>query len=112
MMDGLQSLQQWQTFMNSTPSAWLGFINAIQAVGGLITYPLQAYIADRFGRKMCLYLGLFFNVLGATLQTAATTQSMFIVARFFVSLILLCFLCWCLRQSPRHRFTPILKQRR
>jgi MFS family permease len=84
MMNGLQSLHQWQTFMNHPTGAWLGFINAIQAVGGLLTYPIQAYVADRYGRKPCLYLGLVFVILGAALQTAAQDHGMFIAARFFI----------------------------
>jgi MFS family permease len=84
MMNGLQSLQQWQTFMNHPTGAWLGFINAIQAIGGLITYPVQAYIADRYGRKACLYAGLVFVTLGSGLQTGAKDTGMFIAARFFI----------------------------
>lgn len=84
MMNGLQSLQQWQTFMEHPKGAWLGFINGIQSVGCIIGYPVQAYCADRFGRKMCLYAGLAFIIVGSALQTAAINTAMFIVARFLV----------------------------
>jgi MFS family permease len=84
MMNGLQSLEQWQTFMNHPTGAWLGFINAIQAVGGIVTYPVQAYVADRYGRKACLYAGLVFITLGSGLQTGAKDAGMFITARFFI----------------------------
>lgn len=84
LMNGLQSLPQWQTFMQHPTGAWLGFINAIQAVGAIITYPAQAYCADRFGRKFCLYFGYAFIALGVALQTAATNIAMFIIARFFI----------------------------
>jgi len=56
MMDGLQYLQQWQVFMNHPKGAWLGFINAIQAVRGIITYPIQADVADRYGRRLVFML--------------------------------------------------------
>ncbi|KFY85579.1 hypothetical protein V500_08297 [Pseudogymnoascus sp. VKM F-4518 (FW-2643)] len=84
MMNGLQTFQQWQAFMDHPTGAWLGFINGIQAIGGIITYPIQAYFADRFGRKWCLYAGLVFIILGAAIQTAARNVAMFIVARFFI----------------------------
>jgi MFS family permease len=84
MMNGLQSLLQWQDFMNKPTGAWLGFINAIQAVGGLITFPIQAYSADRFGRRPCLYAGILFVALGSALQAGAKGPGMFIAARFFV----------------------------
>ena len=83
-MNGLQTLQQWQVFMDHPRGAWLGFINGIQAIGGIITYPIQAYFADRFGRKWCLYAGLVFIILGAAIKTAARNVAMFIVARFFI----------------------------
>jgi len=70
--------------MHHPKGAWLGFINAIQAVGGIITFPIQAFVADRLGRKYCLYFGLFFVILGAVIQTAAKDSGMFIVARFFI----------------------------
>jgi MFS family permease len=84
MMNGLQSLPQWQTFMNHPTGAWLGFINAINAVGGLTAFPIAAFVADHYGRKPCLYTGFVFMILGAGLQTGATGQGMFIAARCFV----------------------------
>lgn len=84
MMNGLQSLQQWQEFMNYPTGAWLGFINAITTLGGFVTLPIQAWTADHFGRRCCLYIGLFTCALGTALQTAATNQAMFIIARFFI----------------------------
>jgi MFS family permease len=84
MMNGLQSLEQWQTFMNHPTGAWLGFINAIQSVGGLVTFPIQAYCADRYGRKICLQIGLAFIIFGAGLQTGARNEGMFVAARFLI----------------------------
>jgi hypothetical protein len=39
MMNGLQSLPQWQTFMGHPKGAWLGFINGSQAIGQFFGYP-------------------------------------------------------------------------
>jgi len=84
MMNGLQSLEQWQVFMDYPTGAWLGFIIAIQSIGGLLAFPIQAYAADRFGRKPCLFVGLLFIILGAGIQTGAKDDGMFIAARFFI----------------------------
>ena len=45
MMTGLQSLEQWQTFMGHPTGAWLGFIIAIQS---LSTFLIVC------GRQKCL----------------------------------------------------------
>ena len=84
MMNGVQSLPQWQKFMNHPTGAWLGFINAVMTLGGFITLPLQARTADHFGRRCCLCVGMIFCALGTALQTAATNQAMFILGRFFI----------------------------
>jgi Arabinose efflux permease len=84
MMNGLQSLTQWQTFMKYPIGAWLGFINAAMTLGGFVTLPCQAWTADRFGRRCCLFIGLFFCALGTALQTAAYNHAMFILGRFFI----------------------------
>jgi MFS family permease len=84
MMNGLQSLRQWQEFMNYPTGAWLGLINAVMTLGAFVTLPLQAWTADRFGRRCCLYFGILSCILGTALQTAAYNQVMFILARFFI----------------------------
>jgi len=84
MMNGLQTLPEWQTFMNHPTGAWLGFINATSALGGIAGYPPLAWVSNRFGRKMPLYIGTFFMLLGAVLQATAQNSSVFIAARTIV----------------------------
>jgi hypothetical protein len=50
MMNGLQSLDQWQTFMNYPVGAWLGFINAAASLGSFSLYPFVAWICAQYGR--------------------------------------------------------------
>lgn len=40
MMNGLQSLTQWQDFMDHPTGAWLGFINAVQALSTFLVVRL------------------------------------------------------------------------
>lgn len=72
--------------MGQPAGAWLGFINAAQFVGVMIASPVQAWSANRFGRKPTLFVGYIFLLLGAGLQTGATNHAMFIVARFLVGI--------------------------
>ncbi|CAG8922444.1 unnamed protein product [Penicillium salamii] len=84
LMNGLQSLAQWREFMDQPAGAWLGFINAIQFVGVMITFPIQAWAANRFGRKPPILIGYVFLLAGAGIQAGARNQTMFIIARFLV----------------------------
>lgn len=83
MMNGLQSLQQWQAFMHHPVGARLGFINSIQALGTCCGLPIMALVANKYGRKRPIYIGMLLICLGVGLQTGANSQAMFIASRFF-----------------------------
>lgn len=84
MMNGLQSLTQWQEFMDHPVGVRLGFINAIQALGTCISLPIMASLSNKYGRKQPIYIGLVILFLGVALQTCATDEAMFITSRFLV----------------------------
>lgn len=42
MMNGLQSLDQWQVFMDKPMGAWLGFINGAMSLGSVVNYPVRS----------------------------------------------------------------------
>jgi sugar porter (SP) family MFS transporter len=86
MLNGLQALPPWKKFMKQPSGPYLGIINASQAIGGCIGYPLMSVIAQRFGRKKCLYVGCFLISLGTGLQAGAVNAPMFIISRVFVGL--------------------------
>ena len=85
-MNGLLALPQWNTFMEHPTGAWLGFINAIYSLGSAVTFPVSAWVANRYGRKAGVYVGYIFLVLGVVLQTAAHTSTSFILARLFLGI--------------------------
>lgn len=84
MMNGLMALPQWFDFMGHPAGAWLGFINAIQALSTTLAYPAVAYFANKWGRKRGLLIGYFFIFLGALLQTFTPNEAGFIISRFFL----------------------------
>lgn len=83
-MNGLQTLDTWHTFMEQPKSEWLGFINAIYWIGTGVSYPIAAWVANRWGRKVGVYIGYLFLILGAVLQAAAMNSTSFVLARLFV----------------------------
>lgn len=84
MMNGLQALPQWQTFMKHPTGAWLGFINAVQSLGAFTMYPVVAWSNNRFGRKRTVAVGYLWLALGAGLQTGASSPAMFVLGRLFI----------------------------
>jgi sugar porter (SP) family MFS transporter len=84
MMNGLQSLPQWETFFNHPIKGRLGLFNAIQNIGGLAAYPLAPYVSDGVGRRMAILLGASIVLVGTALQSASQDFGMFIGARFLV----------------------------
>lgn len=61
--------------------AWLGFINAIYWFMNGVSFFVAAWISNKFGRKVGLYIGCFFLVAGTAVQTSAQNPAAFIVSR-------------------------------
>ncbi|KAK7204385.1 general substrate transporter [Myxozyma melibiosi] len=86
MMNGLQSLDSWQEFMNYPTGGWRGFINAINIIGGFIGLCTVGYVTERFGRKAPMIVSTMGVALGAGLSAGAKNPAMFIMGRFVVGL--------------------------
>jgi MFS family permease len=83
-MNGLLAMNQWVTYFDHPEGAWLGFMNAIYWLGTGITYPIAAWVANKYGRKLGVWFGYLFVLLGAILQAASHNSAAFLMARFFV----------------------------
>lgn len=70
--------------MDNPSGAWLGFINGIYWLGNLCMVPLAAPIANKFGRKSCIYIGYVFLIPGVILQSAAHNSIAFVMARLLL----------------------------
>ena len=84
LMNGLQALPIWNTFMDNPSGAWLGWINAIYWLGCGICYPIAAWVANKYGRKRGVYVGYGFLALGVGLQTGSPNDIAFLLARLFL----------------------------
>ncbi|KAK7018321.1 MFS domain-containing protein [Favolaschia claudopus] len=84
MMNGLQSLPQWEGYFNFPTKGKLGLLGAIQNIGSLAGYPFTPYLCDGIGRKPTVFIGALFMVIATGVQTAAQSVGMFIGARFLV----------------------------
>jgi MFS family permease len=81
MLNGLLALPQWVNFMDKPTGSWLGFIAGSANLGSIVFFPIVAWSSNKYGRKPTIYMGYFFIVLGAGLQTGAINPVMFVMSR-------------------------------
>ncbi|KAE9395749.1 hexose transporter [Gymnopus androsaceus JB14] len=84
MMNGLQSLPQWQSYFKNPDSSELGLLNAIQNIGALAAYPFAPYLSDGIGRRPTVFIGALIMTLATAVQGASQSAGMFIGARFLI----------------------------
>ncbi|KAF2009022.1 general substrate transporter [Aaosphaeria arxii CBS 175.79] len=84
MMNGLQALPQWRNYFDKPRPALLGAINAVYPSSKIIGLPLVAWVSDKWGRKLPLWIGLCSLVLAPAIQAAAYNLPMFIIARSLI----------------------------
>ncbi|GLA90810.1 hypothetical protein AtubIFM57143_000417 [Aspergillus tubingensis] len=81
LLNGLQSLPVWMSFMGTPAGTWLGFINTLYWIGAASTAAPAAWFSNRFGRKTVIWAGMAFLATGTALQTAAPSRALFMVGR-------------------------------
>ncbi|KAF9000417.1 general substrate transporter [Cyathus striatus] len=84
MMNGLQSLTQWNSAFDYPTGGKLGLLNAIQNIGSLAAYPFSPYLSDGLGRRTAVLFGAGLMVAATVIQTASHSVGMFIGARFLI----------------------------
>lgn len=72
--------------MNNPDDSRVGIITAIVFVGGFVGASVASPIADYFGRRIGMFVGASFTLIGTTIQTAANNSAMFIGGRFLIGL--------------------------
>ena len=56
-MNGLQSLERWQTAFNDPDPSTRGLLNAAQNIGSIASLPLAPYVTDGLGRRQGIFWG-------------------------------------------------------
>ncbi|KAJ7106317.1 hexose transporter [Mycena epipterygia] len=84
MMNGLQSLPQWENYFNFPTKGKLGLLSSIQNIGALAGYPFAPYLCDGIGRRPTVFIGALLMVIATAIQTASQSVGMFIGARFLI----------------------------
>ncbi|CAG7919678.1 unnamed protein product [Penicillium olsonii] len=98
MLNGVQTVQQWKEgkysrrlpcyrrHFNHPSGGMLGLMVNMQTIGGIIALPIAPFVADRFGRRIPIFIGSMIIIAAAILQGTAKNMAMFVVGRFFIGL--------------------------
>lgn len=81
LLNGLQSLDVWMSFMQNPDGTWLGFINTLYWIGAASTALVAPWASNHFGRKKTVWVGYVFLLTGTILQSVSPTRALFMTGR-------------------------------
>lgn len=84
MINGMQSLPQWQKFFGEPMGTKLGAMTFGPNGGVLISILISAQLCDWLGRRIPIFIGSVLIIFGSALQAAATNYAMFVTSRFII----------------------------
>ncbi|SPO01047.1 related to hexose transporter protein [Cephalotrichum gorgonifer] len=92
LLNGLQTMNTWQTYFDEPTGSRLGIFGAIPGFGGLFVLLFAPYIADGLGRKKGTAIGCAFVIFGSLLQCfprqgdGPRRDAMYLAGRFIMGL--------------------------
>ena len=84
MLNGLQSMSQWQDFFGSPTGTRLGSLSNGVIFGQILAFPIAPWLCDHTGRRFPIFFGSLLLVVGSVLQCAAQNYAMFLVSRMVI----------------------------
>jgi sugar porter (SP) family MFS transporter len=84
MINGMQSLPQWQRFFGEPKGTRLGAMTFGPNGGVLISILISSQLCDWLGRRRPIFIGSTLVVLGAIIQGVAKNYDMFVASRFII----------------------------
>lgn len=84
LLNGLQSMSQWQEFFDHPKGERLGSLANGVIFGQILAFPVAPWLCDHTGRRFPIFIGSIFLVIGAVLQCAAQNYAMFLVSRMVI----------------------------
>lgn len=84
MLNGLQSMKQWQDFFHHPLGTRLGSLANGTIFGSVLAFPIAPWLCDHTGRRFPIFSGSALLVVGAIIQCAAQNYGMFLAARMII----------------------------
>lgn len=84
MLNGLQSMSQWQDFFGHPTGTRLGSLSNGVIFGQILAFPVAPWLCDHTGRRFPIFSGSVLLVIGAVLQCATQNYGMFLASRMII----------------------------
>ncbi|KAG7432302.1 Lactose permease [Fusarium oxysporum f. sp. raphani] len=84
MLNGLQSVPIWNKDFDYPSGARLAVLGTMRIIGAIVSLQIAPYVADRRGRRLPVFGGSTFALVGTALQSAAHNLDLFLAGRFLV----------------------------
>ena len=84
LLNGLQTVDQFDEYFNYPRGAQLGLISAIMSLGSICSTPIAPWVADTWGRRWGINIGSLIMIAGAIIQAESINVGMFIASRFIL----------------------------
>ncbi|KAJ6028326.1 hypothetical protein N7540_003902 [Penicillium herquei] len=81
LLNGLESMDHWQSFLNYPEGYRLGGITACLFVPAILFSWIADLIADRWGRRAAVYSGTVIIIIGSVINAAAINLAMYCSGR-------------------------------
>ncbi|KAL9945934.1 hypothetical protein D7B24_005203 [Verticillium nonalfalfae] len=83
LMGAINAMPQYQESFGLTGAgSTTGIVFMIYNVGQVVAFPFCGWLADGYGRRICIFVGCAIVLVGTAIQTPATSLGMFIGGRF------------------------------
>ncbi|ORY27911.1 general substrate transporter [Naematelia encephala] len=108
---GFQAEKSWKSVVGNPSASALGLLNASYYICGWVTMPIAAFVADRWGRKICVQYTAMTNLIGTAIGCAAgaggtSGYGMYIASRIIMGSGFSFAICVCpimLQECPHPR---------
>ena len=85
LMSSINAMDPYHSHFNiGMQGGGTGIVFAIYSVGSILGSLFAAFISDKFGRRMAMFVGSLFIVLGAILEASANGIGQFMGGRFLI----------------------------
>lgn len=86
IMGSFQAMKPWYADMGQPSSEMLGLIVAVVFMGGIFGAFIASWPADRYGRRLAIFVGSLICVIGSVMQSAAPSVGVFTGGRFILGI--------------------------
>jgi MFS family permease len=73
-----------ETFGLSGQGSSTGIVFIVYNLGQIAAFPFCGFLADGYGRRLCIFVGCFLVLVGTAVQASANTMGHFIGGRFIL----------------------------